>query len=87
MYEKPKITRMRYLRLQYNLELKTVADALGISTGYLSKLENNWYRRIPEYLGEAILQFYGEDFDGLMEMVELPKIGNAYGMERLAGAA
>lgn len=87
MFAIPKITRMRYLRLQYRLELKDVADELGISIGYLSKLENNWYRRVPAYLAEAIIKFYGESFDELMIEVELPKIGTPAGMAKLSGAA
>lgn len=84
------VTRMRYLRLSYGLDLKDVAAQLGISVGYLSKLECGWFRRIPQYLAKNIIEFYGEGFDSLMEMTELPRIQSikkVKGMERLAKAS
>lgn len=87
MHSTNRPTRMRYLRLQYNVEAKEVARELGISTGYLSKLERGWFRKVPYYLAENILEFYGEGFDSLMEEVQLPKIGDVKNIQRLSVGA
>ena len=69
-----KVTKMKYLRMQYGAELKDVSIHLGVSDGYVSKLENGWYARIPAQLRERIIDFYGEPYESLQEMVELPVI-------------
>ena len=69
-----KLTKMKYLRLQYKAELKDVAVHLGVSDGYVSKLENGWYKRVPDQLRERIIEFYGEPYEDLQEEISFPMI-------------
>ena len=69
-----RVTKMKYLRLQYGAALKDVAVHLGVSDGYVSKLENGWYKRVPDALRERIIEFHGEPYEDLQEEIDFPVI-------------
>ena len=82
-----RVTKMKYLRLQYGAELKDVAAHLGVSDGYVCKLENAWFKRVPDQVRARIIEFYGEPFEDLQEEMDFPVIKRLPKLEAKSVAA
>jgi hypothetical protein len=82
-----RLTRMKYLRLQYGAELKDVAAHLGVTEGYLCKLEGAWFTRVSNQMKERIVDFYGEPFEDLQKEMDFPVIKRLPKLEATSVAA
>ncbi|MGO8822062.1 MAG: hypothetical protein ACLQO6_12680 [Desulfomonilaceae bacterium] len=82
-----RVTKMKYLRLQYGAELKDVAAHLGVTDGYVCKLEGGWFTRISDQMKARIIEFYGEPFEDLQKEMDFPVIKRLPKLEAKSVAA
>lgn len=68
--------RMRKLRAERGLTLKEMADAIGVSSAYLSALEHGKRGRPGWHLIQRILTFFNIIWDEAEEVVRLARISH-----------
>ena len=68
--------RMRKLRAERGVTLKEMADAIGVSSAYLSALEHGKRGRPGWHLIQRILAFFNIIWDEAEEMVRLARISH-----------
>jgi len=68
--------RMRKLRAERGLTLKEMADAIGVSSAYLSALEHGKRGRPGWHLIQRILTFFNIIWDDAEEVVRLARISH-----------
>lgn len=68
--------RMRKLRAERGVTLKQMADALGVSSAYLSALEHGKRGRPGWHLIQRILTFFNIIWDDAEEVVRLARISH-----------
>lgn len=68
--------RMRKLRAERSLTLKEMADAIGVSSAYLSALEHGKRGRPGWHLIQRILTFFNIIWDDAEEVVRLARISH-----------
>lgn len=68
--------RMRRLRAERGITLKEMADAIGVSSAYLSALEHGKRGRPGWHLIQRILTFFNIIWDDAEEVVRLARISH-----------
>ena len=68
--------RMRKLRAERGLTLKEMADAIGVSSAYLSALEHGKRGRPGWHLIQRILTYFNIIWDDAEEVVRLARISH-----------
>ncbi len=68
--------RMRKLRAERGVTLKEMADAIGVSSAYLSALEHGKRGRPSWHLIQRILNFFNIIWDEAEEVVRLARISH-----------
>jgi transcriptional regulator with XRE-family HTH domain len=68
--------RMRKLRAERGITLKEMADAIGVSSSYLSALEHGKRGRPGWHLIQRILSFFNIIWDDAEEVVRLARISH-----------
>lgn len=68
--------RMRKLRAERGVTLKEMADAIGVSSAYLSALEHGKRGRPGWHLIQRILTFFNIIWDDAEEVVRLARISH-----------
>ena len=68
--------RMRRLRAERNITLKEMADAIGVSSAYLSALEHGKRGRPGWHLIQRILTYFNIIWDDADEVVRLARISH-----------
>lgn len=68
--------RMRRLRAERGVTLKEMADAIGVSSAYLSALEHGKRGRPGWHLIQRILTFFNIIWDDAEEVVRLARISH-----------
>lgn len=68
--------RMRKLRIERGITLKEMADAIGVSSAYLSALEHGKRGRPGWHLIQRILTFFNIIWDDAEEVVRLARISH-----------
>lgn len=68
--------RMRRLRAERGITLKEMADALGVSSAYLSALEHGKRGRPGWHLIQRILTFFNIIWDDAEDVVRLARISH-----------
>lgn len=68
--------RMRKLRAERGITLKEMADALGVSSAYLSALEHGKRGRPGWHLIQRILTYFNIIWDDAEEVVRLARISH-----------
>jgi transcriptional regulator with XRE-family HTH domain len=68
--------RMRKLRTERGITLKEMADAIGVSSAYLSALEHGKRGRPGWHLIQRILSFFNIIWDDAEEVVRLARISH-----------
>lgn len=68
--------RMRRLRAERGITLKEMADALGVSSAYLSALEHGKRGRPGWHLIQRILNYFNIIWDDAEEVVRLARISH-----------
>lgn len=68
--------RMRKLRAERGITLKDMADALGVSSAYLSALEHGKRGRPGWHLIQRILTYFNIIWDDAEEVVRLARISH-----------
>ena len=67
-----KVSRLRILRAQYGLNLKQMAESLDINQAQLCRLETGFDSRASKTIDEKLIKAFGESYDHLKEMVDVP---------------
>jgi transcriptional regulator with XRE-family HTH domain len=68
--------RMRRLRAERGITLKEMADAIGVSSAYLSALEHGKRGRPGWHLIQRILTFFNIIWDDAEEVIRLARISH-----------
>lgn len=68
--------RMRKLRAERNVTLKDMADAIGVSSAYLSALEHGKRGRPGWHLLQRIISFFNIIWDEAEDVVRLARISH-----------
>lgn len=67
-----KLSRLRLLRAQVGLNLKQMAEALDVNPTQLCRLELGFDARASKNVNEKLIRVFGESYDFLKEMVDVP---------------
>ena len=62
--------RLKEFRTQYKVKAKDVAEMLGKSPAYISKLEKGQIQQIDKIEFEKILNFIANDDDGIIDFLK-----------------
>lgn len=67
-----KVSRLRLLRTQYGLNLRQMSQALDINQTVLCRLETGFDSRASKTVNDKLIRVFGQSYDFLKEMVDVP---------------